>query len=183
MNLNEDGSRTAAAGAPAAGGPDRRPRFGGDSGFQKELRRRVEGYFQSTGRRPRDCPQMYLKSVAALALLASSYVLLVFEAQAWWQALPLAVALGLAMAAVGLNVQHDGGHHAYSRREWVNRLAARSLDLLGASSYLWRWKHAVFHHTFVNVAGLDRDIALCFLGRLSPHQRRLWFHRWQHLYL
>ena len=183
MNLNENGSRTGAAGAPAAGGADRRPRFGGDSGFQKELRRRVEDYFQSTGRRPRDCPRMYLKSVAVLALLASSYVLLVFVAQAWWQALPLAVALGLAMAAVGLNVQHDGGHHAYSRREWVNWLAARALDLLGASSYLWRWKHGVFHHTFVNVAGHDSDIDMGFLGRLSPHQRRLWFHRWQHLYL
>ena len=183
MNLNENGSRTGAAGAPAAGGADRRPRFGGDSGFQKELRRRVEDYFQSTGRRPRDCPQMYLKTAAVLAWLAGTYVLLVFVAQAWWQALPLAVALGLAMAAVGLNVQHDGGHHAYSRREWVNWLAARALDLLGASSYLWRWKHGVFHHTFVNVAGHDSDIDLGFLGRLSPHQRRLWFHRWQHLYL
>ena len=98
MNLNENGSRTGAAGAPAAGGADRRPRFSGDSGFQQELRRRVEDYFQSTGRRPRDCPQMYLKTAAVLAWLAGTYVLLVFVAQAWWQALPLAVSLGLAMA-------------------------------------------------------------------------------------
>src|SRR6516162_6775884 len=144
MNWQEHGGGDVAAGRPAAGPTGRRLKFGGDSGFQKELRRRVEGYFQSTGRRPRDCPQMYLKSAAVLAMLASSYVLLVFVAQAWWQALPLAVSLGLAMAAVGLNVQHDGGHHAYSRRAWVNRLAARALDLLGASSYLWRWKHGVF---------------------------------------
>ncbi len=183
MNRQENEGGDAATGRPAAGRPGRGLKFGGDGGFQQELRRRVEDYFRSSGRRPRDCPAMYLKTAAVLAWLAAAYVLLVFVASAWWQALPLAVALGLAMAAVGLNVQHDGGHHAYSRREWVNRLAARALDLLGASSYLWRWKHGVFHHTFVNVAGHDSDIDLGFLGRLSPHQRRLWFHRWQHLYL
>jgi linoleoyl-CoA desaturase len=183
MNLNENGSGTGVADAPAAGGPDRRPKFGGDSGFQNELRRRVEQYFKDTGRRQRDCPQMYLKTAVVFAWLVSSYLLLLFAAGTWWLALPLAVSVGLAMGAVGFNVQHDGGHHAYSRRGWVNWLAAKALDLIGASSYLWHWKHAVLHHTYVNVSGHDSDIDLGFLGRLSPHQRRLWFHRWQHLYL
>jgi linoleoyl-CoA desaturase len=183
MNLNENGSATAAAGPPAAEGADRRPKFGGDSGFQTELRRRVEQYFKDTGRRQRDCPQMYLKTAVVLAWLVSSYLLLLFAAPAWWLALPLAVSVGLAMGAVGFNVQHDGGHHAYSRRGWVNKLAALTLDLIGASSYLWHWKHAVLHHTYVNLAGHDSDIDLGFLGRLSPHQRRRWFHRWQHYYL
>lgn len=161
----------------------RRLKFGKNDGFQVELRRRVEAFFQRTGRRQRDCPQMYLKTAILLAGFAAAYVLLVFVAQAWWQAVPLAVALGLATAGIGFNVQHDGGHQAYSDRPWVNKLMAMTLDLIGGSSYLWHWKHAVFHHTYVNITGHDSDIDLGVVGRLTPHQKRLPFHRWQHLYL
>jgi hypothetical protein len=95
--------------------PAGRVKFGSDQGFLSVIRGRVDEYFRSTGRRKRDCPQMYLKSAIFLSWLSASYVLLVFVAQTWWQALPLAVALGLAMGAIGLNVQHDAAHHAISR--------------------------------------------------------------------
>ena len=81
--------------------------------------------------------------------------------------------LGLFAAGIGLNIQHDGGHRAYSSRPWVNRLMAMTLELIGGSSYLWRWKHGVFHHTYVNVDGHDTDIDLAPLARLTPHQPRL----------
>jgi linoleoyl-CoA desaturase len=110
-------------------------------------------------------------------------VLLVFVARGWWQALPLAALLGLAMAEVGFNIQHDGGHQAYSRHPWVNKVMALSLDLIGGSSYLWHWKHVVYHHTYVNITGHDTDIDLGILGRLSPHQKWFPFHRWQHRYI
>jgi len=110
-------------------------------------------------------------------------VLLVFVAQTWWQALPLAILLGLATAGIGFNMQHDGGHHAYSKYPWVNKLTAMTLDLIGGSSYLWHWKHVVFHHTYANITGHDTDIEIGFIGRLTPHQKRLPFHRWQHWYL
>jgi linoleoyl-CoA desaturase len=126
---------------------------------------------------------MYVKTAIILACLAVSYLLLVFVAQAWWQGVPLAVLLGLAAAGIGFNVQHDGGHHAYSDSPSVNKLMAMTLDLLGSSSYFWHWKHVVFHHTYVNVTGHDTDIKLGGLARVTPHQTRLAFHRWQHLYL
>jgi linoleoyl-CoA desaturase len=126
---------------------------------------------------------MYLKTAVILAWLATSYALLVFAAPTVWLAAPLSISLALAISAVGFSIQHDGGHHAYSRYRWVNRLAALSLDLIGASSYLWRWKHVVFHHTYPNVAGQDTDIDVGVVARLAPQQRRRWFHRWQHLYL
>ena len=126
---------------------------------------------------------MYVKTAILLAWFAASYVLLVFVARTWWQALPLAILLGLATAAIGFNIQHDGGHHAYSTARWVNKLMAMTLDLIGGSSYVWHWKHGVFHHTYVNITGHDTDIDLGSLGRLTPHQRRYAFHRWQHLYL
>ena len=158
-------------------------KFATDSAFQLELRRRVDEYFRTTGRRERDCWQMYVKTAIILAGLAISYLLLVFAAHAWWQGVPLAVLVGLAAAGIGFNVQHDGGHHAYSDYRSVNKLMAMMLDLMGGSSYFWYWKHVVFHHTYVNVTGHDTDINLGILGRVTPHQTRLAFHRWQHLYL
>jgi linoleoyl-CoA desaturase len=157
--------------------------FSRDTAFQLELRRRVAEYFGTTGRRERDCWQMYVKTAVLLAGFAGAYGLLVFAARGWVAGTVLAVLLGLFAAGIGLNVQHDGGHRAYSSRPWVNRLMALSLELIGGSSYLWRWKHSVFHHTYVNVAGHDTDIDLAPLARLTPQQARRGFHRWQHLYL
>ena len=60
---------------------------------------------------------------------------------------------------------------------------ALSLDLLGGSSYIWARKHNSIHHSYANITGHDDDIDLGLLARLSPHQRRLKFHRLQHFYL
>lgn len=163
--------------------PARGLKFHSDKAFQFALRRRVEEHFRASGRRQRDCPEMYLKSAILLGAFAASYGLLVFGAQTWWQGALLAVLLGLLSAGIGFNVQHDGGHQAYSNRAWVNTLTAMTLELLGGSSYVWRWKHGLLHHAYVNVHGHDTDIDLGLLGRLSPHQRRLPYHRWQHVYL
>jgi linoleoyl-CoA desaturase len=126
---------------------------------------------------------MYLKSAAILALFALTYVLLVFFARNAWQALPLAVLLGLAIAEIGMNIEHDGSHKAYSDHAWVNKLAAMTLDMVGASSFMWRWKHVVFHHMYVNVKDHDSDIELGIFGRLSPGHPRHAIYRWQHWYL
>src|SRR5688572_5325266 len=101
--------------------------FKRDNAFHKELKRRVDDYFRSSGRSPRDCPAMYLKTAIILTLFGGFYSLLVFAAVSWWQALPLAVLLGLSMAAIGFNIEHDGSHHSYSNRAWVNRLAAMTM--------------------------------------------------------
>ena len=164
-------------------GPAAWLKFDGDHAFQLALRRRVDEHFRASGRRQRDCPGMYAKSAILLAAFALSYSLLVFVAQAWWQALLLAVLLGLVSAAIGFNIEHDGSHQAFSARPWINRLAAMTLELLGGSSYFWRWKHGVFHHSYVNLAGHDPDIALGVLARLSPYQVWRTHHRWQHVYL
>jgi linoleoyl-CoA desaturase len=163
--------------------PARRLVFSSNNDFQVDLRRRVDEFFRSTGRRQRDCPEMYVKTAILLACFIASYGLLVFVAGTWWQALPLAMVLGLATATIGFNVQHDGGHHAYSNHAWVNKVMAMTLDATGGSSYHWRWKHGIVHHTYVNITGHDSDIDLGGLGRLTPHQRRFVLHRWQHWYL
>src|SRR6185503_18533864 len=88
--------------------------FRRDNTFHKELRRRVDDYFRSSDRSPRDCPAMYLKTAIILTVFSAFYSSLVFVAGSWWQALPLAVLLSLSMAAIGFNIEHDGSHHSYS---------------------------------------------------------------------
>lgn len=158
-------------------------KFAGSSDFQVELRRRIDEFFRRTGRRQRDCPQMYVKTAILLGLFAACYALLVFVAQTWWQALPLAIMLGFVTGAIGFNIQHDGSHQAYSNYDWVNRVMAMTLDMIGGSSYHWYWKHIVYHHTYVNITGQDTDVDIGNIGRLTPHHKRFWFYRWQHYYL
>lgn len=160
-----------------------RLKFGSSVGFLKTLRTKVDGYFTATGFSRRDCPRMYLKTAVIMTWFVASYLALMLFAANWWQASLFAMSLGFAAAAIGFNIQHDGGHQAYSDRRSINRLSAMTLDMLGGSSYLWDQKHNVIHHTYANITGFDEDIQLGFLGRLTPHQRRLKFHRLQHFYL
>ena len=153
------------------------------AGFYEELKRHVDEYFRATGRSPRDVPEVYFKTASILLWFAASYILLVFVASTWWQGGLLSISLGLAMAGIGFNVQHDGGHGAYSNRKSINRLMATSLDMLGGSSYIWKWKHNIFHHNYSNIAGVDNDIDIGPLGRLSPEQLFYRLHRFQHFYI
>lgn len=157
--------------------------FNPDKSFQTELRRRVDAFFEETGRSKRDCPQMYTKTSILLVSAAAVYLLLVFVTNAWWQAVPLAILMGGICATIGFNVQHDGAHRAYSASPWVSKLMAMTLDLIGGSSYYWRWQHVVYHHTYANIEGMDNDIDLWIFGRMSPQQKRYFWHRWQHIYL
>lgn len=158
-------------------------KFERTGGFQQTLRGRVAEHFERSGGRPRDCTEMYVKSAILLGGCVILYVTLVFFAGALWVAAPLAILLGLSLAAVAFNVQHDGGHGAYSDSPRINKLASLTLDLLGGSSYVWARKHNAIHHSYTNVTGHDDDINIGLLGRLSPHQRRRWFHCFQQFYL
>lgn len=150
--------------------------------MRAELGAAVEEHFRATGRTRDGGVPMIAKSAVIFAWAAGSYALLVFAAAPLWASALLAVSLGLARAGIGFSVMHDGGHSAYSGRRAVNRWAALSLDFLGASSFVWNFKHNVLHHTFPNVEGADDDIEFQPFLRLSPGQPRRWFHRFQFLY-
>ncbi len=94
-----------------------------------------------------------------------------------------ALVAGFAMAGLGMSVQHDGGHRAYSKNPKVNKVAAAVLDFLGASSHVWNHKHAIAHHTYPNMEGADEDIELQPLARMAPGQPHRWFHLAQPLYM
>lgn len=159
------------------------PRFPSDGEFARVLRARVDERLASSGCTGRDSWRMALKVVVILMANAACYGWLVFGASTWWEAIPLSIAMGLCMAGIGFGIQHDGGHKACSSRDWINTLCAGTLDLIGASSYLWKWKHGILHHQYTNIEGVDSDIELGIFGRLAPSQPRLPHHRWQHIYL
>jgi linoleoyl-CoA desaturase len=170
----------------AAGGSRSRPpvaTYQPSTDFARHLHGRVDEYFRRTGKPRRDAPAMYVKTAVVLAWLFGSYLALLFLVSSTWQAVVAAVSLGLAMAAVGFNIQHDANHGAYSRHAFVNRIMSLTLDLLGGTAYFWHFKHNIAHHTHPNIAGQDDDISLGILGRVSPHQ--LWrpHHRFQWIYM
>jgi linoleoyl-CoA desaturase len=158
-------------------------KFPPDEGFHRELKRRVDSELESLGVTGQDSPRMYLKTVVLLSWLWGTYALLVFGATEVWQGLLLSASLALAVSGIGFSVMHDANHGAYSKHAWVNRVLGCTLDMLGGSSYVWQWKHNVFHHTYPNVAGADDDLDVMPFARLAPEQPRRFLHRWQHFYL
>jgi linoleoyl-CoA desaturase len=147
------------------------------------LNRRVDHYFATTGLERRDRPGMYLKTALIVGWFVASYILLVFGSIGWLAGIALALSLGLAMAAIGFNIQHDGNHGAYSGSGPVNRIMALTLDMLGGSSYIWTWKHNVIHHSYPNIHESDGDIDFQPIARLAPDQAWRPWHRFQHVYM
>lgn len=175
--------RPPAGPTPSAGEGGGKFKFASDTeGFQAEVRRRVLAYFERSGLAQGADARMVVKSVVLLLWFAASYVGLVFAAQTAGQAALLSISLALAMAGISFAVQHDGNHGAYSKHAPINRLMGLTLDLLGASSYIWQWKHNIAHHTYTGLNGADFDIDVPF-GRLTAAQPHRPMHRFQHLYL
>ena len=148
----------------------------------RTLQGSVDGFFEQRSLPKHGGSRILIKTLIIGAWFLASYLLLLLVANTWWQALLLAVSLGSAVAAIGFNVQHDGGHKAFSSSKRWNRFFAFGLDFLGASSYLWHYKHNLLHHQHTNVDGVDEDLDAGIFLRLAPSQDRLWFHRFQHIY-
>lgn len=150
--------------------------------FTDALKKRINSYFENrnldlTGNR-----HLFLKTIILLTLLFSNYIILVFFTPPVWLALILCALLGLNFAAIGFNVMHDGAHGSYSSKKGLNDVMAYSLNLMGGSSYIWKIKHNLIHHSFTNVEGLDDDIDIKPFMRVHEDQPRYWFHRFQHIY-
>jgi linoleoyl-CoA desaturase len=170
--------------APAARpNPPPKVAFQGGGDFYSELRERVNELLADPRRARRAQLAIYAKSAVMLAWAGGSWVALVLIADTWWQAGLAATSLGLALAGIGFNITHDANHGSYSPNRKLNRVMSWSMDLIGASSYVWRTKHNVVHHTYTNIAGADTDIDSMPFARFAPEQPRRWWHRFQHVYI
>lgn len=89
---------------------------------------------------------------------------------------------GLGMAGIGMGIMHDAIHGSYSPNKTVNRYMGYTMNLIGASSAIWRVQHNVLHHTYTNITGADDDINTPIFLRFSPNAKRYWLHRFQFVY-
>jgi len=151
--------------------------------FYQELKRRAQQYFIKTKKPMRSAPSIYIKSALIAVWAAGSYGTLLFASLNWWQGFALTISLSFALAAAAFNIQHDANHGAYSKNKIVNEVMGFVIDLIGGSSYVWKFKHNNFHHNHPNIAGIDEDIDLWPWARLAPSQPSFWFHRYQHIYV
>jgi linoleoyl-CoA desaturase len=127
--------------------------------------------------------RLHAKATGILMLGGASYWALVIADYALWIRVIAAALLVGSLIATATGIMHDANHGSFSTHRWFNRLAACSSDLLGASSWLWRFKHNHLHHGNTNVPGFDSDIEQEPFARLSPDQQWRSWHRWQHVYL
>jgi linoleoyl-CoA desaturase len=151
--------------------------------FFNTLRERVDQYFSDKHIQYTGNYKLYLKTIILLSILVALYVTLVFFTPAsGWLSLALCALLGFDMAAIGFNVMHDGAHGSYSSKKWINNMMSYSLNMMGGSSFMWKLKHNVNHHSYTNIEGMDDDIDIRPWIRVHPSQPGHWFHRFQHVY-
>lgn len=152
------------------------------SGFVAEVKARVAAYFEAAGKSRHATPGMVLKTALLLLLFFGPYGLILSNRVSPLAMLGLAVVMGVALAGIGFAIAHDALHGAYSRNPRVNEWLGRVFDLMGANGYMWKITHNVIHHTYTNIDGVDEDLAVSPLLRLSPGAPLRRVHRYQHLY-
>ena len=162
----------------------RRLTFENGGEFIVETRREVELYLRSPGVGLRARSQLFAKAVVAFALWAVSWGAIVVARPGVALGLVCLGGLVLGTILIGFCVQHDANHGAYFRSRRFNHLLGWTADaLLGFSSYAWRVKHNVAHHTYTNVDGYDDDLNQTPFMRLMPTQAPRPWYRVQHIYI
>lgn len=152
--------------------------FDGSGAYLRAVRGEVAEAL--AGRRPTGDPRLQRKAAFIALLFLGSYALLLSVHSIWLQ-LPLCVVCGLAACAIGLNIFHDACHGSLSTSPRVNRAVAMGACMaLGASRYLWVYKHHVLHHRFTNLYGWDDDLEPRGWLRFTPQQPWHLRYRGQH---
>ena len=150
--------------------------------FVTDLKGEVNKWFEVTGKSDKANAAMVLKTVIILGTLIGSYLLLLTNSVSGWGAIGMVVLMGVAMAGTGFSIAHDALHGAYSNKPWVNTMLGGTFDLLGANGYMWQITHNVIHHTYTNIQGIDEDLTVSPLLRLSPRSEWLPIHKFQQWY-
>jgi linoleoyl-CoA desaturase len=126
---------------------------------------------------------IHVKAIVIGVLALGSYLTLVFVPTPVFAKILSAAVLVAALTAVATSIFHDANHASFSTSRTLNRVAGYTGDLLGASSWIWRFKHNNLHHGNTNMTGIDADIDQAPFARLAPDQPWRPWHRYQHLYM
>jgi linoleoyl-CoA desaturase len=126
---------------------------------------------------------LHVKALVIAFFAIGSYWSLVVAQSSVLEKVLSTVVLAFSLTAAATCVFHDANHSSFSTSRTVNRLAGYTGDLLGASSWIWRFKHNNLHHGNTNVVGVDADIDQAPFARLAPSQPWHPWHRYQHMYM
>ena len=160
------------------------PKFiNSNTNFHQELKKRVNKYFEESKKAPTGNLRLFFKAMFFFAAYLALYVHLVYFMPVAWLAVIECVLLGCFTAAIGFNVMHDGGHGSFSNSKALNKVAACSVNFLGASHIMWKMKHNIIHHTYTNIDGVDDDIEIKPYLRMCSTQKHYKIHRFQHYYV
>jgi linoleoyl-CoA desaturase len=153
-----------------------------NSVFFNSLKEKVDTYFKSNNIKETGNYKLYFKTIFLTISALTLYIILVFFTPVTWLAIILCALLGVNLAGIGFNVMHDGAHGSFSTKSWVNDVMGYSLNAMGGSVLLWKYKHNVNHHSFTNIEGMDEDIDIKPWIRVHENQKKHWYHRFQHIY-
>ena len=91
--------------------------------------------------------------------------------------------MSFGVAGIGLSIQHDANHGAYSTNANVNKYLGKLLNLVGGFASAWKIQHNVLHHTYTNILHYDEDISpIGGVLRFSPNDELNKIHKFQHIY-
>ncbi|MCB8998441.1 MAG: acyl-CoA desaturase [Bacteroidales bacterium] len=126
---------------------------------------------------------MVLKSISILSLYLIPYFIVILSGISNpFTVFGLWIIMGIGSAGIGLSIMHDANHGSYSKNQNFNKFLGYLLNFIGGSAVNWKLQHNYLHHGYTNVDGMDEDINTGVVLRLSPNQKRLKVHRWQHIY-
>lgn len=151
--------------------------------FYQSLKISVDQYFETSGIKKTGDWRLYIKTITLVGAAIAMYCSLMFIQMDAFPALLISALLGFTFASIGFSVMHDANHGSYSTKPWLNDLLGLSANALGASSFFWKQKHNIIHHTYTNVDGIDDDIAKSPIIRQCESQKWVPAHKIQHLYL
>lgn len=151
--------------------------------FFISLKSAVDNYFSREQIKRTGDWRLFSKTVILVGSALLIYACLMLVNLPVILALALAPVLGFILACIGFSVMHDANHGSYSPNTKLNDLIGLSANAMGASSYFWKQKHNIIHHTYTNVDGIDDDIAKSPIIRQCESQKWVPAHKVQHLYL
>jgi linoleoyl-CoA desaturase len=143
----------------------------------------VNEYFSKNKISKTDNLNYYLKFFILLSIWIVCWSFLTFYNHNIINVILSSIFLGFITAILGINSMHDGGHFSTSKYKFLNNLFAYVSDVMGASSFFWKIKHNVLHHTYTNINSLDDDLNAGVVARLSPQQNKKYYHKYQHIYM
>ena len=152
--------------------------------FSLTLRQRVNGYFKEN-----EISRQANSTMAIKVILVTSFYLGIFSIILFSGISNVAIMfllwmlLGAGQAIIGTSIMHDVLHGSFSKNKWINAVMQIPIILIGVEPSIWKIQHNVLHHTYTNIEDADEDIAPRYVLRLTEHQPRKWFHKYQHWYV